>query len=107
MSPQQYSPAAWFAALGDPTRLALIGKLSAGTPLSIARLTQGSPLTRQAVTKHLRVLESSGVVGQQRAGRESLYRLRPEAIKDMCAYLDGVSRQWDDALDRLKAFVED
>jgi DNA-binding transcriptional ArsR family regulator len=107
MSPQSHSPAAVFAALGDPTRLALVGKLSDGAPLSIARLTAGSALTRQAVTKHLRVLESSGVVGRQRAGRESLYRLEPRAIQDVRAYLDGVSRQWDDALARLKAFVED
>lgn len=107
MSPQQHSPAAVFAALGDPTRLALVGKLSGGAPLSIARLTEGSALTRQAVTKHLRVLESSGVVGRQRAGRESLYRLEPRAIHDMRTYLDGVSRQWDETLARLKAFVED
>jgi len=106
MSPHPNNAATVFAALGDPTRLALVGRLSAGIPLSIARLTEGSDLTRQAVTKHLRVLESSGVVGRQRAGRESLYRLRPDAIEDMRAYLDGVSRQWDDALGRLKAFVE-
>lgn len=106
MSSHPHSAATAFAALGDPTRLALVGKLSAGIPLSIARLTEGSALTRQAVTKHLRVLESSGVVGRQRAGRESLYRLRPDAINDMRAYLNGVSRQWDDALARLKAFVE-
>jgi DNA-binding transcriptional ArsR family regulator len=106
MSPQRHSPAAVFAALGDPTRLALVGKLSAGTPLSIARLTDGSDLTRQAVTKHLRVLESSGVIGKRPQGRESLYQLQPAAIQDMRAYLDGISRQWDDALARLKAFVE-
>jgi len=107
MSPHPHSAATVFAALGDPTRLALVGKLSAGIPLSIARLTEGCDLTRQAVTKHLRVLESSGVVGRQRAGRESLYRLEPHAIQEMRAYLDGVSRQWDEALGRLKAFVED
>jgi DNA-binding transcriptional ArsR family regulator len=107
MSLRHDNAASVFAALGDPTRLALVGRLSGGAPLSIARLTEGSALTRQAVTKHLRVLESSGVVGRQRAGRESLYRLEPRAIQDVRAYLDGVSRQWDDALARLKAFVED
>ncbi|HTI84787.1 MAG TPA: metalloregulator ArsR/SmtB family transcription factor [Acetobacteraceae bacterium] len=107
MSPQPLSPVAAFAALGDPTRLALVGKLSVGTPLSIARLTDGSDLTRQAVTKHLRVLETSGVVGKRQSGRESLYQLRPAAIHDMRAYLEDISRQWDDALARLKAFVED
>ena len=95
-----------FAALGDPTRLSLVRRLSTGRPMSIARLTEGSALTRQAVTKHLRVLESSGVVGKHRSGRESLYQLRPGAIVDMRAYLEGISRQWDDALARLKAFVE-
>jgi DNA-binding transcriptional ArsR family regulator len=103
---RRFDPAVVFAALGDSTRLSLIGKLSTGTPMSIARLTEGSVLTRQAVTKHLRVLESSGVVGKQRSGRESLYQLRPGTIVDMRAYLDGISRQWDDALARLKAFVE-
>jgi DNA-binding transcriptional ArsR family regulator len=107
MSPQPRSPAVVFAALGDPTRLALVGKLSAGIPLSIARLAEDSDLTRQAVTKHLRVLETSGVVSKRQSGRESLYQLRPAAIHDMRAYLDDVARQWDDALARLKAFVED
>jgi DNA-binding transcriptional ArsR family regulator len=96
-----------FAALGDPTRLALIGRLSGGAPLSISRLAEGSELTRQAVTKHLRVLESTGVVGSERSGRESLYRLEPAAIVEMRSYLDTISRQWDDALARLKAFVEE
>lgn len=99
-------PAAVFAALGDPTRLSLIGKLSAGSPLSIARLAEGSTLTRQAVTKHLRVLENAGVVGCERAGRESLYRLEPAAIVEMRTYLDRISQQWDEVLGRLKAFVE-
>src|SRR5579871_4197331 len=95
---RRVDPAVVFAALGDPTRLSLIAKLSAGTPMSIARLSEGSTLTRQAVTKHLRVLESSGVVGRHRAGRESLYQLRPSAIVDMRSYLDGIARQWDAAL---------
>lgn len=96
-----------FAALGDTTRLSLIRKLSDGMPLSIARLAEGSALTRQAVTKHLHVLESAGVVRRERCGRESLYRLEPTRIAEMRAYLDGVSRHWDDALARLKALVED
>jgi len=99
-------PAAVFAALGDPTRLSLVGKLSAGPRLSISRLTEGSALTRQAITKHLRVLESAGVVRCERSGRESLYWLEPAPIAQMRAWLDDVSRQWDDALARLKAFVE-
>ena len=98
--------AAVFAALGDETRLALIGHLSSGPPRSISRLAQGSALTRQAITKHLRVLEGAGVVQSARVGRESLFELRPEPLKDVRAYLDRVSGQWDQALARLKSFVE-
>ena len=100
-------PAAVFAALGDPTRLSLVGKLSADPRLSISRLAEGSALTRQAVTKHLRVLENAGVVASERSGREILYSLEPAPIAEMRAYLDGISRQGDDALARLKAFVEE
>src|ERR1700730_16621727 len=100
-------PAAVFNALGDSTRLSLVSKLSNGTAVSISRLAQGSKLTRQAVTKHLRVLESASLVGSQRSGRESLNRLDPAPIAEMRTYLDGISRQWTDALGRLKAFVEE
>jgi len=99
--------ASLFAALGDETRLSIIGKLSAGAPLSISRLTAGSELTRQAITKHLRVLEGAGVVRSVRAGRESLFEFTPEPLKDLRSYLEQVSDQWENALARLKAFVED
>ncbi len=95
-----------FAALGDTTRLSVLGRLTTGEPQSITRLTQGSRLTRQAVTKHLRVLEGAGVVRSVRVGRESRFTLEPKPIDEARAYLDLVSRQWDDALARLKAFVE-
>ena len=96
-----------FAALGDETRLAVLAKLLSGEPQSIARLTEGTQLTRQAVTKHLHVLESAGVVRSTRAGREALYELQPRPIDDARAYLDNIAQQWDEALARLKAFVED
>ena len=95
-----------FAALGDDTRLQLVAKLGAGSPRSISQLTEGSRLTRQAITKHLRVLESAGVVHRARHGRESLFQLDPVAIQDAKQYLDRVSAQWDETLARLKAFVE-
>lgn len=95
-----------FAALGDGTRLGLLRRLGDGAPHSIARLSQGTGLTRQAVTKHLHVLENAGLVASARAGRESLYCLDPEALGTARAYLDGVSAQWDAALARLKDFVE-
>jgi DNA-binding transcriptional ArsR family regulator len=96
-----------FAALGDETRLALIARLSSGEPHSIVQLTAGSRVTRQAITKHLRVLQKVGMVHSVRAGRESLFRFDPEPLSEMHQYLDYVSRQWDHALARLKAFVEE
>ncbi len=98
--------AAVFAALGDETRLSLIGKLAAGQRQSISQLAGGSSLTRQAITKHLRVLEGAGVANSARVGRESLFELRPEPLRDIKAYLERVSGQWDQALARLKSFVE-
>jgi DNA-binding transcriptional ArsR family regulator len=95
-----------FAALGDETRLRLVARLSSGRPHSIAQLTEGSHLTRQAITKHLRVLESAGIVHGVRAGRESLFEFDPKPIDDLKEYLDLVSAQWDRALARLKSFVE-
>ena len=95
-----------FAALGDPTRLSLISQLNDGQPRSIAQLTGGMGLTRQGVSKHLRVLEQAGIVASKRMGRESLFELRPAAIKDAAKYLERVSDQWDEALLRLKSFVE-
>ncbi len=98
--------AALFAALGAETRLALVGKLAKGSPQSISRLAQGSTLTRQAITKHLRVLEGAGVVQSVRAGRESLFEFRPEPLIEAKSYLERVSDQWDQALARLKSFIE-
>jgi DNA-binding transcriptional ArsR family regulator len=99
-------PAMIFAALGDETRLSLIEKLADGLPRSISRLTEGSPLTRQAITKHLRVLEDAGVVRSVRSGRESHFEFSAAPIEELRSYLDRVSAQWDAALGRLKSFVE-
>jgi DNA-binding transcriptional ArsR family regulator len=95
-----------FAALGDRTRLSLLKKLSTGGSQSIARLSVDTHLTRQAVTKHLRVLEDAGLVRVSRIGRESQYVFQPEPIAAARTYLDDVSQQWSDALERLKTFVE-
>lgn len=96
-----------FAALGHETRLSLVARLSRGRPCSISQLTEGSKLTRQAITKHLRVLESAGVVHSARAGRQSLFELDPRPIQGTREYLDLVSEQWDRTLSRLKSYVED
>jgi DNA-binding transcriptional ArsR family regulator len=96
-----------FAALGDETRLLLIAKLCSGQPHSISELTAGSTLTRQAITKHLRVLQRAGIVHGVRAGRERRFEFDPEPMQEIKEYLDIVSEQWDRALARLKSFVED
>ncbi|HEY1720190.1 MAG TPA: metalloregulator ArsR/SmtB family transcription factor [Magnetospirillaceae bacterium] len=95
-----------FAALGDETRLLLVAKLCDGQRRSISDLASGTKVTRQAITKHLRVLENAGLVRSVRAGRESLYAFEPRPMRALQSYLDQVARQWDDALGRLKAFVE-
>ncbi len=101
------SPAAVFQALGDRTRLSLLMKLSDGGTQSIARLSADTRLTRQAVTKHLHVLEKAGLVRSIRVGRESQFTYRPEPIADARSYLDMVSAHWDRALSRLRLLVED
>ena len=95
-----------FAALGDETRLSMLAKLARGEPQSISRLAARTSLSRQAVTKHLRVLQRAGVVRCARVGRESRFELETQPLDDVRDYLDLVSRQWDDALARLKQFVE-
>jgi len=95
-----------FAALGDETRLSLLAKLCGGQPRSISQLREGSKLTRQAITKHLRVLERAEIVHSVRAGRENRFEFNPHAIAGIKQYLDFVSEQWDRALSRLKSFVE-
>ena len=105
-TPKQSVPALLFAALGDKMRLALVSKLVSGHPASIAQLTAGSRVTRQAITKHLRVLQRAGIVRGLRTGREHRFTLDPNSIEEMQHYLDRVSRQWDEALARLKSFVE-
>jgi DNA-binding transcriptional ArsR family regulator len=101
------SRASVFAALGDATRLSVLARLGDGAPQSISRLTAGTTLSRQAMTKHLRVLEDVGAVRGVRAGRERLFVIEPKPIEDVRRYLDEVSRQWDEALGRLKSFIED
>jgi DNA-binding transcriptional ArsR family regulator len=103
---KQQARAAVFAALGDETRLLLIAKLCGGQPHSISQLTRGSKLTRQAITKHLRVLERAGIVRSVHKGRENRFEFDPEPLEGIKEYFDFVSEQWDHALSRLKSFVE-
>jgi DNA-binding transcriptional ArsR family regulator len=96
-----------FAALGDENRLRLVSRLREHGPMSIAGLTSGSRITRQAITKHLRVMERAHLVRSQRHGRESIWQLDQQRIQDARRYLDLISKQWDTALGRLREFVEE
>src|SRR5260370_1181796 len=98
--------ASLFAALGDETRLRLVSRLCDDGPMSITRLTAGSDVTRQAITKHLQVLEEAGLVTGTRHGRESVWQLEQRRLEDAGRYLDLISKQWDEALGRLKKLVE-
>lgn len=96
-----------FAALGDATRLHVVSRLSAEGPLSITQLTEGSDVTRQAVTKHLHVLAGAGLVRDFREGRERVWELRTRQLEQARRALDLISQRWDEALDRLRAMVEE
>jgi DNA-binding transcriptional ArsR family regulator len=95
-----------FAALGDETRLRILARLAEGRPLSIVRLTEGARVSRQAITKHLRALSEAGLVRGERSGRERVWELRTSRLAEARRYLEQISAQWDDALGRLRAFLE-
>jgi DNA-binding transcriptional ArsR family regulator len=96
-----------FAALGDATRLSLLRRLSVDGPLSITRLSEGTGVTRQAITRHLYALGEAGLVRNARHGRERVFELDLKRLEKAKRYLDQIAAQWDEAADRLKAFVED
>lgn len=96
-----------FAALGDPQRMMLVSRLCRKGPLSITHLTEGASITRQAVTKHLRVLEAAGLARSEKSGRETVWALEQRPLAKARDHLDIIARQWDEAIERLRAFVED
>lgn len=95
------------AALGDESRLQIVKKLCKGGPLSISKLAEGAEISRQGVTKHLHALHKAGLVRSERRGRERIWRLEPKRLDEVRSYLSRISKQWDDALSRLKAAVEE
>lgn len=95
-----------FAALGDVTRLRVVTRLCQEGPLSITCLAEGVQVSRQAVSKHLRVLADAGLVKGTRAGRTAVWKLEPRGIAEARRLLEGISREWDDTLERLREFVE-
>jgi DNA-binding transcriptional ArsR family regulator len=100
------SAAPLFAALGDQNRLRLVSRLCIGGPMSISKLAAGSNVTRQGITKHLRVMEKAGLVHSARHGRERVWEVDQHRIQEAQHYLEQISLQWDRALERLKTFVE-
>ena len=95
------------AALGDESRLQIVTKLCKGGPLSITKLGEGADISRQAITKHLHALHKAGLVRSERRGRERIWRLEPKRLDEVRRYLAQISQQWDNALNRLRAVVED
>lgn len=95
-----------FFALGDRTRLSVVTKLGTTGALSATTLSQGAKVSRQAIVKHLKVLEDAGLVTSEKRGRDVLYALETDRVEDARAFLDGISASWDRALDRLRLLVE-
>lgn len=96
-----------FAALGDATRLRLVARLCDDGPQSIVRLAEVADVSRQAITKHLVALEGAGLVRSTREGRERVWSIEAKRVADARRYLERISARWDDALERLRAHVED
>ena len=96
-----------FAALGDETRLQIVARLCAEGPLSITRLSEGAGVTRQAITKHLNALSTAGLARNVKRGREQIWELEVRRLEMARRCLDRISDQWDIAITRLKALVED
>jgi DNA-binding transcriptional ArsR family regulator len=96
-----------FDALGDPNRLRIITRLCDGGPCSTTTITAVVSVSRQAATKHLLLLEAVGLVSSQRRGRERIWRLQPKPLTDASEFLNVLSQKWDNAIDRLRTYVED
>jgi DNA-binding transcriptional ArsR family regulator len=95
-----------FAALGDETWLRLVHRLRGGGALSLTEFASDSDVTRQAITKHLHVLENAGLVQSVRSGRQTLWELTPGQLRDAQRFLDEISDRWDQAIGRLKGRLE-
>jgi DNA-binding transcriptional ArsR family regulator len=96
-----------FDALGDPNRLRIVVRLCESGPSSTSQVTEAVSVTRQAATKHLELLQAAGLVASDRRGRERIWTLQTRPLIDAGDYLTQLSRRWDAAIDRLRAYVED
>ncbi len=95
-----------FRAIADPTRRAILDRLRAG-PVAVNALAASFRQSRPAISKHLRVLRDAAIVAEERQGRERLYRLQPEKLRDVAAWIDGYRQFWLSTLNRLKQYLED
>ena len=107
MSAAAVANAPLFDALGDPNRLRIVTRLCDGGPCSTSQFTQVVPVSRQAATKHLLLLEAVGLVSSQRHGRERIWRMQPQPLAEASQYLTALSQRWDRAIENLRTFVED
>jgi DNA-binding transcriptional ArsR family regulator len=96
-----------FDALGDPNRLRIVVRLCESGPSSTSQVTESVSVTRQAATKHLELLQATGLVASSRRGRERIWTLQTRPLIEAGDYLTQLSRRWDAAIDRLRAYVED
>jgi DNA-binding transcriptional ArsR family regulator len=95
-----------FDALGDPNRLRIVIRLCEGGPCSTSQFTEVIPVSRQAATKHLKLLAAVGLVSSERNGRERIWRIETEPLTEASEYLTALSKRWDNAIERLRAYVE-
>lgn len=96
-----------FRAMGDPLRYAMVERLSAESPLSVGRITEGLDLTRQGARRQLQVLVDAGLVALEPKGREVLAHLQPEALSAMHHMVEHLAKRWDRRLEALKRHVEE
>ena len=95
-----------FAALGDETRMNIVARLCKAGPSSISELTDGTQVTRQAITKHLHVLAEAGLVLDTKVGRERIFELQPDKLVLVRRAIEDISSRWTEALDRIRQLVE-
>jgi len=107
LPPKSKRAAPIFAALGDPVRLAMVTRLCTDGPLPTVTLKQAARVSRQAVTKHLQVLQDVGIVQSQRVGRDRLWQIETRRLAEMRQYLEQISAEWDATMERLRRFVEE
>lgn len=94
------------AALADPTRRRVLDAVASRGEATATMIAAELPVSRQAVVKHLGVLDQAGLVTGRKAGRETLYTARPEPLDNAARWMDAVAAEWDARLARIKHLAE-